>query len=256
MVPPVISLILWAVFALPLWHILAAAPAGAVSKSAQGPVLALGFVVATALAYQIDRRVVRIGGWRQWRIPRAWMAGAAFVAGCGAAILGSEVGNIVLSLSPALREPMASRLEVSPWVGALLWGLVHPVCLTLMVNDVVHRTFRVVHKPRTAMLFTVFLGALTGGLAFFPQWVAVLTLPAWLYRHSQAPLLSVVGFLPVGLSAALGSLGLDLGIDGFDVVAPDKVLWQPVWFDLLGAALVAAGVAPFLRAWAPIDVEP
>lgn len=256
MVRRVLTLILWAVFALPLWHLLAALPAAPFIETAPGPMLILGFIAATLVAYLVDRRVVKAGGPRQWRVPRGWMLGAAFVAGCGVTILGSELGNIALTWSAELREPIVDRLQITPWIAAILGGLVHPVCLMLVVNDIVHRAFRVVHKPKTAMAFTIALGAMSVGWAAMPQTLALLALPAWLYRHTQVITLSVAAYLPVGLVAALVALDLGPGIPGFDVVGTDRVLWQPIWFDVLGAVLVAAGVAPFLRAWTPREPEP
>ena len=46
---------------------------------------------------------------------------------------------------------------------------------------------------------------------------------------------------------------------GFDLKSADAVLFQPIWFDLLGAALVVAGVAPLLAAMVAArrdDAEP
>ena len=51
-------------------------------------------------------------------------------------------------------------------------------------------------------------------------------------------------------------LGVEPGVPGFDVTAADEVLWQPVWFDVLGAVLLAAGVGPLLGAFGGGGDEP
>ncbi len=256
--PPEPSLrpLLWALLLPPVWLTVALAPGALIQGSApQHTVLALlaGFIGATALALALDRRLGPPGLGPLVAPPVGWWVLPAALAGVGTTILGSELGNIMLTWSDKVAAT-PTPLPVTPpkWQLALLWSLVNPLCISLVLHGITQRVLMATHRPWAGLIGTLVVGAaLVPGP--FLQWVAVLALPVWLYQHTRSLALTWAAFLPSAQGYLLGLVGLDPGIPGFDVVDPHQVVFQPIWFDLLGAACLAAGVFPFLRAFSEPD---
>lgn len=247
--PPV----LWAIIALPLWASIALLPAvfvGLATGTTEPPAWWLfpGMVFATPLLLRVDRRVGPESSPALWVPPVGWWSGAAFVAGCGVVILASEVGNILLSMRDYVPLGSGEGPKLSRFEAAGL-ALVNAVCLTAVLQGVVQRALGTRWPGRWAMVGTVALGAIFGGGGFAFQFALLLVLPVWLFSQTRTLLPSVAAMLPHAVPPVLDALGLAPGIAGFDRVSRDEVLWQPVWFDVLGAVLVAAGMAPLLRAF-------
>ena len=78
----------------------------------------------------------------------------------------------------------------------------------------------------------------------------VLVLPGWLFARGKSLLPAIAALMPVGITTALNALDLGPGIAGFDRTGPDAQ-WQPIWFNALGAGLLAVGMQPLLKAWSP-----
>ncbi|MCA9547418.1 MAG: hypothetical protein KC613_23605 [Myxococcales bacterium] len=251
--------LLWGLLLPPVWLSFSLAPAALVQGSwPQHMVLALlgGFMGATALALFLDRKMGPPGHGPLVAPPVWWWIAPAILAGLGTSILGSEAGNVMLTWSDSLAAA-PEPLPVMPpkWQLALLWSLVNPVCIALVLHGVTQRTLAGSYRPRTAML-----GSIIAGAAVIPgpflQWAAILALPVWLYRHTRSLALALAAFLPSAQGYLLDLFGLGPGVPGFDVTRSDQVLFQPIWFDLLGAALLAVGVFPFLRAFhGPPEVD-
>lgn len=250
--------LLWAVVSPPLWMMLALVPAALLQSAAPsilGYALLGGVLLATAAVRLMDVRLATpVPAFQpRWRAPAGWMYPAAVVAGVGVTILGSELGNVsqsLLSGDVVPAETQAAAPAIPGWQLALTWSLLHPVGLVMVLHGISQRRLQTIYSRKAALLVTVGLGAmiLPGPVL---QWAAVLALPAWLYAWTRSLGLAALALLPSAQGFALGVLGIPLGIEGFDLVDPNQVVFQPVWFDLLGAALLAAGVFPFLRVFEP-----
>ncbi len=242
--------VIWAVLSMLVWATLALRPPALAPPGWAGAALGLSCVVATLIVLQLDRRHPFPVPPRIWRAPAPWMLGAAAVAGVGFTIFASELGNIVLSLQDApLGAPPPDAGRGVPWVNALVVGLIHPVCLLLVAQGVVQRVLLLARfGPWIVVALTAIIASIGDLFGVWPQRVFMLGLPAWLYLRSLSLGLALAAYLPGRLIAAALELGFRPGIPGFDLVATDGVLFQPIWFDLLGALLVAAGVAPLLAA--------
>lgn len=209
--------------------------------------LALGIVVGVVATLGLANRLAgRLNPLGALRLGPWWFAPGAVVLGIGATILTSEIVNVALSFQDVLPDPEAAdalkgqalTVMVTFWAG-----------LTAVIIGASQRVL-LVFLPATQ---TVVLSAFT--IAFVVMWDPLLALPygliivpsAWLYARTRSLPTAMAAWLPAALVFVALSLGYGPGIDGFDVVAKDRVLWQPVWFDLLGGLCIAAGAFPFLE---------
>lgn len=235
-----LSLMLWALFVVPLWALLLlpVAEAGAANGG-----FALGVLVVTAAAFAADRRLGAPGPARHVWPDRARWLPLGLLAGLGMTILASDLGNIGTHLADVTVQPPEAPDD--PRIAALNATAFH-IGLLLVVVGVAERTLLAIHRPWTAIGLAALLGALPTPLYLWPQWALLVGLPAWLFRHTRALSLALVAYAPTVLLPLLDLVGATPGVPGFDLVEPGAPVFQPIWFDLLGAALVAAGVAPLL----------
>lgn len=236
-----LSLMLWALFAVPLWALLLVPLAGA---GAENGGFALGVAIVTLAAFVADRRLGAPGPARRvWPDRPRWLL-FGLVAGLGMTVLASDVGNVGTHLAGVgVRAPEPPS---DPPMAALNAAAFH-VGLLLVVVGVAQRTLLALHRPWTAIALAALLGALPTPLYLWPQWGLLVGLPAWLFRHTRSLALALSAYAPTVILPVLDLFGVTPGVPGFDLVEPDAHVFQPVWFDLLGAALVALGVAPLLR---------
>lgn len=248
--------LVWAISATPVWAVLALLPAALLrdrSGLVVGWALIGGMYAAALLVTLMDRRIghpvpplpVAL------RAPASWMWGSAWLAGCGATVLSSELGNVALSLFggdviPAEAAGAGVVAVIPTWQLGVVWGLLHPWGFVLVLCVMTHRRLMAFGHRGRALWITIGLGAMTLPGPLF-QVVALVAFPVWVFSWTRSMGVALVSYLPSALTYVLGLAGVVPGIDGFDVVRADEVLFQPVWFDLLGAALLAAGVFPFLR---------
>lgn len=212
--------------------------------------LLAGLCLSTAVLLTVDRRVGPEGRPR-WAPPAPWFLGAAFMAGCGATILVSELHNVLMAINEAaiIDRP---RPEGAPATIALL-SVAQPLCLVIVLQGVVQRALHAALPLRWAIGGAMIIGGVFGGGAFL-RVAPVFLLPAWLFAHSGRLTPSMAALLPAGMFTGLEALGLGLGVPGFDQVGVDAQ-WQPIWFNVLGGVLLAAGMAPLLRAFGPIEPD-
>lgn len=213
--------------------------------------LLLGMCASTAVLLAVDGRVGPEGR-AHWAPPASWFLGAALMAGCGATILVSELHNVLMAITEA------SIVERPPPVGTpaliALLSIAQPLCLVIVLQGVVQRALHAALPLHWAIAGTMIIGGVFGGGAFL-RVAPVFLLPAWLFAHTGRLAPSMAALLPAGLFTGLEALSLGLGIPGFDLIGVDAQ-WQPIWFNVLGGVLLAAGVAPLLRALGPSDPEP
>lgn len=243
---------------MPLWAAGAMLPAAAYVKLSGAPpgtfpfaALLLGMCLSTAILLTVDGRVGPEGRAR-WAPPAPWFLGAALMAGCGATILVSELHNVLMAITQAavIERP---KPEGAPALIAAL-SVARPLCLVVVLQGVVQRALHAALPLKWAIAGAMIIGGVFGGGAFL-RVAPVFLLPAWLYAHTGRLTPSMAALLPAGLFTGLEALGLGLGIPGFDVVGVDAQ-WQPIWFNVVGGVLLAAGMAPLLRALAPSDTPP
>lgn len=243
--------ILWGAMALPLWAAGAVLPAGVWKATGGGDpdrlpleMLVLGLCASTAGLLFLHRRVGPEGtlGWR----PAAhWILGASLAAGLGAAILSSELNNVLMAIAGApANAPPDPR--AAPITLALL-GLVQPACLVIVLQGVVQRSFDAVIPAKWAIVATLGVAAVFGGGAT-TRVLPLLVLPAWIFARGRALLPAIAALMPVGIVTALQAFDAGPGISGFDRTGVDAQ-WQPIWFNALGAGLLALGLHPLLKAW-------
>lgn len=254
------EILLWA-FLMPIgWRMVALLPLSAARDDVPVTgVLALGFLAATGLVLAVERRLPFARALRPPPNARPGLLLPAMIAGTGTLILASEIGNVVASIwPPSLPEGEPLGAGDPSWMKVALTGAVQPFTTALIFGVVLTRALRPVHRRRTVFVVAGMLGALlTAPLPqFWPQQAILLGLCAWVYLHSGSALLALAAHAPVAAIGALHVLGLGPGIDGFDVVPEGAVVFQPVWFNLLGAAAVAVGCGALIRAFEAPPDEP
>jgi hypothetical protein len=270
--------VFWALLAPPVWLGLALAPAnlgvglGLGERGALAATLVVS-VAALALVLAIDRRgsrgrrfvdedevnpedgaIVEVDAEapapRGWGIAHPIVPPAAVAAGIGVFILLNEIGNGLEMLAPPVvpeRPPQADD-PVLKALGFGLLGVIAPICWTIVCCGISLRAILGRMRLRTALVLT----ALWGGMMYpLPglYTVGALLLGAFVYAATRSLPSAVLAVLPT----FAGLLAFELyevgpGIVGFDVEPPDgRVVWQPIWLDLLGGALVAAGVGAIMK---------
>lgn len=243
--------LLWALFAVPGWLLVAGLPAALVGEGGPlGPMLVVGFVTATGLAYGLDRRLGPPGPPRYGMPDRPLWLLWAVVAGLGFTVLGSELGNVGAQIAGVpLRDPEVPEapLLLAPW--DVLVPLTLRLGLFAVAVGISERGLLALHRPWVAIVLTAFIGAVVMPSHMWLQAGLLLGFPAWLFCHTRSLGLALAGYLPPVLVSLLPVLGVELGIQGFDTFEHGPKPFQPIWFDLLGAALVAAGVGPLLGAF-------
>jgi hypothetical protein len=249
-----IELLLWALL-MPLgWWALATVPAEL--AGAQGSIaglLCLGFVVSTAVAVAFERRTL-LGRLLplSWRPARLGLVPAALLAGAGMLVLGSEIGNVVLSVWPRVVQAPAEAGAPDPlWARLALDGLVLPACSTVVFGVLVARAMAVVVGRRGAVIVAAGAAALLIGLPdpqSMPQTALMFGLAAWIYTLTGSPWITLAAATPAGVMNVLMTLGRGPGLIGFDLM-PEGVVFQPIWLDLGGAVCIALGVGWLMRAF-------
>ena len=181
--------------------------------------------------------------------PVRWAALAGLVVTMlGAAILMSEADNLLRAILPMPVWmvdifKLAFGLGRSFWGGLMLLVVVAPVTEELLCRGLILRGFLSRFEPRKAVLLSALLFA---GLHMNPwQFVSAFTLGVllgWWYLRTGSLVPCLAGHA-IYNGCVFGAPYLPWEIPGFnrgDALMPAG--FQPWWFDLLGAILVAVGV--------------
>ena len=169
------------------------------------------------------------------------------VAVVGISILSSELSNILQSIQPISEsyQDLFNRLSQQNVIGVVLAiGIIAPITEELLFRGVILDGLRAKYPVKTAFFVSTALFA------------AVHILP-WLVLNAF-----VIGCFLAWLRIRTGSLGLcvlahaiynslpfillrsvSVDIPGYTTGPTQTIQFQPVWFDLLGASLLAAGIA-------------
>jgi uncharacterized protein len=164
----------------------------------------------------------------------------------GLGILLSEAANFttrILPMSDSWIEAFNSILgaDSAPWKGFLAVVVAAPIAEEIIFRGLILRGFLKHYSVRKSIL----LSALLFGIVHMNPWQFVTAFAAgiilgWWYVKTKSIVTPILGHaLNNGMSYIIGAIGLS--IPGYN--APfDKVMHQPVWFDLLGIILLAGGV--------------
>ena len=239
--------LVWGCGAVFLWRLLILLPVSLFSQSFRTESYLAGLVFATAIVLYCDRRLFIHDGQPKEVVQKPSWFLFAFLAGVGFAILGKEIGNIGLSLADgAVPIPAAQPEVVSQALVATLSSLVYPICFMVVLAEVTLRTFLAATPVWAAILMTTLIGCLGVPIPLLGRIAFVIALPIWLYVQTHSLSLAVIAYLPTGTLPLLNAIGWAPGIDGFDVESPERILFQPAWFNIVGAVLVAGGMGPML----------
>jgi uncharacterized protein len=169
----------------------------------------------------------------------------------GSGILLSEAANFmvrILPMSDLWQEAFGALLgdNSDPWKGILAVVVAAPIVEEIIFRGLILRGFLKHYSVRKSIL----LSALLFGLVHMNPWQFVIAFAAglilgWWYVKTESIITTIFGHaLNNGMSFIIGAIGLS--IPGYN--APyDIALHQPVWFDLLGVALLAGGTVWLIK---------
>ena len=241
---------IWSFGALFVWRSLMILPLGLVATEYKLTALIIGYVVSTWLVIKLDGKLFpnRTFEMRVWPERPHWLI-FAFIAGAGFTVVGSEVGNVGMKmLGNTIPYTPDQGPEPSVWMSAVLGSIVHPICFGLIVFSVTLRTFLNWTKPWQAIVLTCILASLGAPVAQTAQLMFIAALPAWLFIQTKSISLAICTYLPASLLPLLEALDMKPNIIGFDEIDPNRIVQQPTWFTLLGAAITIVGMWPLQRA--------
>ncbi len=255
-----LDLLLWALVLPFAWAALALLPLMVVGPVAPHGLLCIGMAGATCLAFVFERRtplgqVLPLS----WAVRSPAQIAAAFLAGAGANILGSELVNVALTVAPVIVSSDAAQApgvgaNDPAWMRVMLRGVVMPASTALLFGVLIARPMLVLLGRRRALLAVAAWGSLlvVQGVDVpqaLPRHALLIGLATWAHTGSGSVWLPLAVFAPSGLVDGLMQVGIAPGIVGFDDMPAGEVAFQPIWFDLLGAALLAVGAGLLIRAF-------
>jgi len=169
------------------------------------------------------------------------------VASAGALILLSEVDNLVRFVLPPPESIVRLFAELSftskhPWASLFALVIVAPATEELMFRGLILRGF----LRRFGVARAFLLSAVLFGIVHLNPWqffsaTGLGLLFAWWYARTRSLVPSLIGHALVNGTFALHPL-LPFEVRGFNAGEPfGGTEFQPMWFDALGALLLAAG---------------
>ncbi len=179
---------------------------------------------------------------------RASLLGAITLTILGTTIVMSEADNLLRSLLPPPRwlEELFEQLlfgERGLWASLVLVALVAPLSEELLFRGVVLRGFLARYPARRAIVLSALLfGATHFNPWQFPSATVFGLLAAWWYLRTGSLVPCLFGH---ALNNAVPTLAVHLfriQIPGYTGGPTEAVLFQPLWFDLLGLVLVSVGL--------------
>ena len=176
-----------------------------------------------------------------------WLLPPLLIAAAGLNILISESSNATLWFIPQLMW-LAHLLEKAlggPLTGLILLLLVAPLTEESVFRGLILGGLLRRYRARTAILVSAGLFTLFHVNPL--QFVAAFTfgvLAGWVYIQTRSLWPCMIAHALMNLGPALGAIGaFPWEIDGYSTRLPsDAVLFQPLWFDALGAALAGLGL--------------
>ena len=269
----------WQGFALVLVTLFLQGVMGAVVASAVAGWAAVGGEEVTAEVYGHPGIVVSVNvvslGLLLWLVPKLFVRAAwaeiyplrpVALAGVlltpptlvGIGILGSEADNVVRSFLPmpeAVREIFEQLIKGDAVFSFVALVVVAPLTEELLFRGLILRGFLLRYSLWAAIGAQAFLFALLHANPWqFLSPLALGVLFGWLAVRTGSLTLPILGHAVInGMAFALPYTGLE--IPGLIDDGSGTVAFQPMWLDLMGLTLVAAGVALLSRVLPQIDVS-
>jgi membrane protease YdiL (CAAX protease family) len=193
-------------------------------------------------------------GWQRsrvpWRqvfpfraVPAAKIAAAVLIA-VGLHFLLSDLDNLLrpalgYRMDPALQEALSGNL----WEVAFFVVILAPLTEEVLFRGLILTGFANNYSLKTAILASAALfGAFHLNLAqFFPA-VVIGAVLGWLVLFTRSLWVGVIGHAVNNAMPLLMSRVLQVRIPGYTVESVAGATFQPWWFNLIGVALVAAGI--------------
>ena len=132
----------------------------------------------------------------------------------------------------------------------ILGSFIYPICFIYVLVGVSQRALMRSLSPWVSICMIAVVGTFGAPASNWAQLAFVAGLPAWIFARSGSVALAILAYLPTTAHPFMEYVGLQPGILGFDVVETQGRIAQPMWFNLLGAALIAIGIGPLLSAFA------
>jgi phosphatidylglycerol---prolipoprotein diacylglyceryl transferase len=195
--------------------------------------------------------------WALRQVAPLAVAGVIVSSG-GAMILLSEADNLLRTVLPPPDwiVHILGNLSLSSdhlWASMFLLMIVAPVTEELMFRGLILRgLLRRFSLPRAFLLSSMLFGAVHLNPWQFVSALGLGLMFAWWYARTQSLIPSLIGHA-LANSIVFWNQFIPFRVPGFNVVNQfDTTALQPLWFDLFGAFLVAAGFWLFHRATPPI----
>ena len=175
-----------------------------------------------------------------------WMILPLLVASSGVTILASELGNVMHRISPIPKEylDLVNQLFQQNLAGVLIsLAVIAPVVEEMIFRGIILEGLRVRYTLTTA----VFVSALLFGLVHVVPWAILNAFLlglffAWLKLETGSLLLCIVGHSLYNSFPFILNRIISIQVPGFNTMPGQTVQFQPLWFDVLGAILLVAGI--------------
>lgn len=169
------------------------------------------------------------------------------VAACGITILASELGNVLHWIKPIPREyiDFMNQLFAQNFWGVLFTiGIVAPVIEELLFRGVILDGIQLRYGAKTAVIVSSFLF----GLTHLIPWAIVNAFLlgfffAWLKLKTGSLRLCIIAHSLYNSIPLILSKYVPMQIPGFNSTPSETAVFQPWWFDLMGAVLLILGIA-------------
>ena len=168
------------------------------------------------------------------------------VACCGITILASELGNVLHWIKPIPREyiDFMNQLFAQNFWGVLFTiGIVAPVIEELLFRGVILEGIHLRYGAKTAVIVSSFLF----GLTHLIPWAIVNAFLlgfffAWLKLKTGSLRLCIIAHSLYNSIPLILSNYVQMQIPGFNSTPGETAVFQPWWFDVMGAVLLILGI--------------
>ncbi len=168
------------------------------------------------------------------------------VACCGITILASELGNVLHWIKPIPKEyiDFMNELFAQDFWGVLFTiGIVAPVVEELIFRGVILDGLQIRYGAKTAVI----VSSLLFGLTHLIPWAIVNAFLlgfffAWLRLKTGSLRLCMIAHAMYNSVPLMLSKYVSVQIPGFKSTPGETAVFQPWWFDLMGAVLLLLGI--------------
>ncbi len=189
----------------------------------------------------------------------AAILGSVVIAVLGVIIVTSELGNFLQSIKslPQFYLDLIEKLDQQSLPGVLLAvGIVAPVTEELIFRGVMLEGLRERYPLSTAIFVSTTLFAMVHVL----PWLVINAFLigaflAWLKLETRSLLVCMVAHALYNSLPFVLTRVFSVDIQGFTTTPADTIVFQPLWFDLLGAAFLLLGIGGIRYFSRPPEIE-